>query len=151
MRVESDEEGVLSVTVLVTGWGWFVFFFQAEDGIRDLTVTGVQTCALPISHGARSPRAPATVPESRRTSGSRGRAASMHPSQSRHEPRVAAEAPGFPGPPESAEHFLGSSSSLGFSLAVDAERSPGIRLQPFARNLVATVEADAVRPVVDST
>src|SRR5256886_5930882 len=25
-----------------------VFFFQAEDGIRDLTVTGVQTCALPI-------------------------------------------------------------------------------------------------------
>src|SRR2546430_13271539 len=27
------------------------FFFQAEDGIRDLTVTGVQTCALPISNG----------------------------------------------------------------------------------------------------
>src|SRR5256886_11210626 len=30
------------------------FFFQAEDGIRDLTVTGVQTCALPIfPEGAR--------------------------------------------------------------------------------------------------
>src|SRR5688572_31643261 len=29
---------------------YFFFFFQAEDGIRDLTVTGVQTCALPISH-----------------------------------------------------------------------------------------------------
>src|SRR2546430_5554222 len=28
-----------------------VFFFQAEDGIRDLTVTGVQTCALPIWQG----------------------------------------------------------------------------------------------------
>src|SRR5207248_4834603 len=27
---------------------FFVFFFQAEDGIRDRTVTGVQTCALPI-------------------------------------------------------------------------------------------------------
>src|SRR5690348_18301892 len=27
----------------------FVFFFQAEDGIRDGRVTGVQTCALPIS------------------------------------------------------------------------------------------------------
>src|SRR3989337_4493240 len=27
----------------------FIFFFQAEDGIRDATVTGVQTCALPIS------------------------------------------------------------------------------------------------------
>src|SRR5579862_3685123 len=27
---------------------YFFFFFQAEDGIRDGTVTGVQTCALPI-------------------------------------------------------------------------------------------------------
>src|SRR5437879_9636299 len=26
----------------------FIFFFQAEDGIRDTSVTGVQTCALPI-------------------------------------------------------------------------------------------------------
>src|SRR5215204_3021261 len=33
------------------------FFFQAEDGIRDHCVTGVQTCALPISGGAlRTPR-----------------------------------------------------------------------------------------------
>src|SRR5688572_32652922 len=31
--------------VLISG---DLFFFQAEDGIRDLTVTGVQTCALPI-------------------------------------------------------------------------------------------------------
>ena len=38
------------------GWGdggdmisyFFFFFFQAEDGIRDIGVTGVQTCALPI-------------------------------------------------------------------------------------------------------
>src|SRR5207245_11555340 len=29
---------------------FFFFFFQAEDGIRDATVTGVQTCALPISN-----------------------------------------------------------------------------------------------------
>src|SRR3712207_8478529 len=28
-----------------------LFFFQAEDGIRDIGVTGVQTCALPISVG----------------------------------------------------------------------------------------------------
>src|SRR2546430_3929481 len=35
------------------------FFFQAEDGIRDLTVTGVQTCALPIS--AIAPVKPATA------------------------------------------------------------------------------------------
>ena len=31
------------------GWFFFFFFFQAEDGIRDIGVTGVQTCALPIS------------------------------------------------------------------------------------------------------
>src|SRR5215203_6667132 len=36
------------------------FFFQAEDGIRDIGVTGVQTCALPISFGPRSrPAGPA--------------------------------------------------------------------------------------------
>src|SRR5579862_2684204 len=40
----------------------FFFFFQAEDGIRDGTVTGVQTCALPISTNdtpARHHRQPA--------------------------------------------------------------------------------------------
>src|SRR5262249_56805110 len=31
----------------------FCFFFQAEDGIRDWSVTGVQTCALPICHDHR--------------------------------------------------------------------------------------------------
>src|SRR5215203_7063438 len=39
---------------------YFFFFFQAEDGIRDIGVTGVQTCALPISPsaagGASEPR-----------------------------------------------------------------------------------------------
>src|SRR5205809_5302125 len=29
-------------------YGFLAFFFQAEDGIRDVAVTGVQTCALPI-------------------------------------------------------------------------------------------------------
>ena len=33
---------------LVFVFGLFFFFFQAEDGIRDIGVTGVQTCALPI-------------------------------------------------------------------------------------------------------
>src|SRR5437763_207288 len=32
----------------------FAFFFQAEDGIRDTSVTGVQTCALPIFTGRES-------------------------------------------------------------------------------------------------
>src|SRR5207245_8678169 len=43
-----------------------IFFFQAEDGIRDATVTGVQTCALPIlcrcSRGGRLRRAATTRP-----------------------------------------------------------------------------------------
>src|SRR5688572_26231482 len=34
------------------------FFFQAEDGIRDLTVTGVQTCALPICQAGEQQRQP---------------------------------------------------------------------------------------------
>src|SRR3712207_8480606 len=33
---------------------FFFFFFQAEDGIRDIGVTGVQTCALPISARRKS-------------------------------------------------------------------------------------------------
>src|SRR5438876_9092317 len=33
---------------------FFFFFFQAEDGIRDGRVTGVQTCALPISDGEKA-------------------------------------------------------------------------------------------------
>src|SRR5256886_8569138 len=45
-KIVRDVGGVYEVR------SWFVsvffFFFQAEDGIRDLTVTGVQTCALPI-------------------------------------------------------------------------------------------------------
>src|SRR5205809_3558836 len=42
----------------------FFFFFQAEDGIRDVAVTGVQTCALPIS--SRVQVALATHAETRR-------------------------------------------------------------------------------------
>src|SRR3712207_8979301 len=34
----------------------YFFFFQAEDGIRDIGVTGVQTCALPISSNNRGSR-----------------------------------------------------------------------------------------------
>src|SRR2546422_11701626 len=43
----------------------FLFFFQAEDGIRDVAVTGVQTCALPISFLGAYPyrRVPGTAPE----------------------------------------------------------------------------------------
>src|SRR5438034_6987360 len=42
--------GATSCLVFSVFWFiFFFFFFQAEDGIRDHCVTGVQTCALPIS------------------------------------------------------------------------------------------------------
>src|SRR5256885_12578097 len=40
----------------------FFFFFQAEDGIRDYKVTGVQTCALPIFRHTRDGRSPPDAP-----------------------------------------------------------------------------------------
>src|SRR5205809_5724270 len=42
------------ICFLVVFLFFFFFFFQAEDGIRDVAVTGVQTCALPISRRRRS-------------------------------------------------------------------------------------------------
>src|SRR2546430_12627508 len=46
-KVDVDSSVRESVYYLADTFSFF--FFQAEDGIRDLTVTGVQTCALPIS------------------------------------------------------------------------------------------------------
>src|SRR5687768_18343429 len=51
----------ITVVVLcyrVVGLCFFFFFFQAEDGIRDVAVTGVQTCALPIYRVGASPPCP---------------------------------------------------------------------------------------------
>src|SRR6266850_4284414 len=62
---------------------FFFFFFQAEDGIRDYKVTGVQTCALPISgapaalgvdggHDTADPRELLRAARARRLHGGRG-------------------------------------------------------------------------------
>src|SRR2546430_5025077 len=59
---EGDGRIVLGAKMLAVYW---CFFFQAEDGIRDLTVTGVQTCALPIfgrERGTDCLRGPAGCP-----------------------------------------------------------------------------------------
>src|SRR3989475_2675024 len=84
---------------------FFFFFFQAEDGIRDLTVTGVQTCALPIlstrlsrvqqerttrtasnrSDRARAPRARSLT--ARRKLAERSISSTTWPSSSRSEER----------------------------------------------------------------
>src|SRR6266404_1295179 len=54
---------------------FFFFFFQAEDGIRDKLVTGVQTCALPICRRCRRARrrsiGPCSSPPPTRTGGPR--------------------------------------------------------------------------------
>src|SRR2546427_3522364 len=47
--VEVDGHAAVRSESMVAVTTVLCFFFQAEDGIRDLTVTGVQTCALPIS------------------------------------------------------------------------------------------------------
>src|SRR5690606_40105419 len=84
----------------------FFFFFQAEDGIRDFHVTGVQTCALPISRWLRpggrgrtawpNPTAHASSPSRwctgppARTSGARRRTSGIRPRRS-EERRVGKE------------------------------------------------------------
>src|SRR3989475_1721607 len=77
------------------------FFFQAEDGIRDLTVTGVQTCALPISlpalpgrarlHGRRR-RVAVPTQGARRPRDPRGRAEQRDGGLSRRRRRARAHA-----------------------------------------------------------
>src|SRR6266446_7241964 len=67
---------------------FFFFFFQAEDGIRDYKVTGVQTCALPIlsrcthARGASHTRSPCSSPTTRDNSNSRKAPKSAHETQS---------------------------------------------------------------------
>src|SRR2546430_5779770 len=58
---EMDAGGALRLSPLRRGLAidsTVDIFFQAEDGIRDLTVTGVQTCALPILRPAVEPVLP---------------------------------------------------------------------------------------------
>src|SRR6266496_694514 len=57
----------------------FLFFFQAEDGIRDLYVTGVQTCALPIfPSGWDRPNDRILEPDLFRRHGASGRCSDIH-------------------------------------------------------------------------
>src|SRR6266511_601273 len=65
----------LLLFILLLHFLMFMFFFlQAEDGIRDVHVTGVQTCALPISGAARMYASSATTAGNRplTSSGARG-------------------------------------------------------------------------------
>src|SRR6266536_1166157 len=53
-RVDTGVNDQRDLEVLLPAPVEELFFFQAEDGIRDPLVTGVQTCALPISRSLRS-------------------------------------------------------------------------------------------------
>src|SRR2546429_3666277 len=88
------------------------FFFQAEDGIRDVAVTGVQTCALPISAGSTT--APAGVP------GHWSRPSSTpSPSASAGQPLASTRAPaGVPGHWSRPSSTPSPSASAGEPLAV---------------------------------
>src|SRR2546422_8109999 len=63
------------------------FFFQAEDGIRDVAVTGVQTCALPISGAAPGhlPDGRAAVVPGREAARGDARGAEAHPAGARSD------------------------------------------------------------------
>src|SRR5205085_5520266 len=91
---------------------WF-FFFQAEDGIRDLTVTGVQTCALPISRLAGRTRRGARRARRRRT---RRDGARRAVATSRGDRRVGGRCEGAPrGGKRSEERRVGKGGRAGWS------------------------------------
>src|SRR6266513_4398675 len=94
----------------------FFFFFQAEDGIRDRNVTGVQTCALPIFAGTERERRGAV----------RTRDSSA---QARVEPRLRAAAKPRPGCSSHRAHGGGDSRMARAERAdgADGERSRSSR------------------------
>src|SRR6266496_5120797 len=92
---------------------FFVFFFQAEDGIRDLYVTGVQTCALPISLLAEQDSKPGRAPSAKRvtakpaaSSGERAASRRAAPSRARTAAKATAK-------PAAASKTATSSESAG--------------------------------------
>src|SRR5438034_11355654 len=102
----------------------FFFFFQAEDGIRDHCVTGVQTCALPILRSRPAPPLGETQRE-RRTQQCHGcphepAPPSRHAGEAQREAR--ASQPGFQG--EEAGHFLRNACNA-------ARKSGVVRLTAF--------------------
>src|SRR5256885_6180831 len=74
--------------MLNSEYSFVIFFFQAEDGIRDYKVTGVQTCALPISRllhqlpGATALRSGPSWPRSSSPSALRRRGSGGRPRRS---------------------------------------------------------------------
>src|SRR2546425_7774805 len=110
---------------------FFFFFFQAEDGIRDKLVTGVQTCALPIS---------------------RRKADFFPPKMQTAQLQPASAMPGTARPPKarSEEHTseLQSLAYLVCRLLLEKKKQPRLasRVMPRSMNTYATFACSAVRP-----
>src|SRR6266850_2055107 len=106
----------------------FVFFFQAEDGIRDYKVTGVQTCALPISFAPRSAAAELACAHATRVCGLVRRARSTR-SERIQCPAVSRRSGGIegalPAPSLASEVRGGSRSAGGVHGAAGEEEVPG--------------------------
>src|SRR5690606_39315850 len=82
-------------SIFMVRWVFCIFFFfQAEDGIRDFHVTGVQTCALPISTPRAARARPRSSASARRPSTSRSARAACPcrptPRRPRRSPRSSA-------------------------------------------------------------
>src|SRR5216683_7824763 len=127
----------------------FFFFFQAEDGIRDLIVTGVQTCALPISpippsihHTETAPiparsretasPPPAAAPSQSHLHKARGSRSSLHTSRRSKDSHAESS------PPESAENS-------GWSIADRSCKPP-----PAGCGCTLPGESDPSNPASDS-
>src|SRR2546422_3370972 len=77
-----------------------LFFFQAEDGIRDVAVTGVQTCALPISYAVfclKKKKTKTANNRARQAAASAGLASPQRPRRTRSP--TPARSPAAPLPP----------------------------------------------------
>src|SRR5256886_3523093 len=106
-----------------------VFFFQAEDGIRDLTVTGVQTCALPI-YALPSP--PHMMLNAVATSGDGTATVSWQPARTCHLPLTGYQAVAQPGnliqnlaPSATSAVFAGLQNGVTYTITVTAINSDG--------------------------
>src|SRR5258707_10702143 len=84
-----EPEVVVKADVAVVSRGFFFFFFQAEDGIRDIGVTGVQTCALPISNAHWPTSTVPSIPYARLTRKVYGHTAMAVSGQSQRDGRRA--------------------------------------------------------------
>src|SRR3989442_9214361 len=112
----------VSLTCTIVEKSGDIFFFQAEDGIRDADVTGVQTCALPIYLGKRRILVGVALVELRRLQpardaveprGDRGGEGEIGVGVGARDPVLDAEPPALAAQPEAARPVVPDRKSVG--------------------------------------